>query len=164
MRVTITLEQLKAWNPVWHPRDEDGHELDERDVSIVQSAVNFFVARQKDYHGMGHPAPGDYVVMKTGKDDISPNGMYCEDDGGRLQHICRYPYRGMACMNEDGTLSVSGGPFERADGKMTPVLGQCMRTFWIFGHCGSCAHGGVHFHVPVMLWMHESVGNIRMEL
>jgi hypothetical protein len=56
--------------------------------------------------------------------------------------ICESPSAFVLC---NGNVALSGGRFKSVSQNKLVYIGKTERTFWTFGHCGACAHGGIYF-------------------
>ena len=87
---------------------------------------------------------GVYYPAATVVDMIGEKQI-CEHASGYLTH------------GEAGKIffNFSGGAFNSCDIRKFEYVGTTEKTFWTFGHCGACAHGGIYFHVDVNLWKYD---------
>jgi hypothetical protein len=157
----ITLEELKAFNPSYHPHDcAWKEEVNEQDLEIVNHESALMFANQVNEWDERHPATGDLVIFKEyGK--IYPRGFFKKDmyfDAGHAVCLSASPNL------QGGVCDASGGPWPCVQYDKFEDCGMyAERTFWTFGRFGWCAHGGVYYRLPVKVWLHKSVGELNKD-
>ncbi len=153
----ITLEQLKEWNPNYHPWDIRD-EVNEKDLEIANRCAKAFISNADCFHNHDMPADGDLVIYKS-YHGIYPKAMFCRDFYGTGNDaICE---QASAYVGEEGGISVSGGTFPGINAKdLKMIWTTATRQFWTFGRYHGGPHCGIYFQLPVWCWMHVEVGEL----
>ena len=133
----VTLEELKAFNPYYHPNDcAWNEEVNEQDLEIVNHESALLFANQVKAWDEKHPATGDLVIFKY-RDKIYPRGFFQQDkyfDAGHAVCLSASP------SLQGGVCDASGGPWPCVQYDEFEDCGMyAERTFWTFGRFG-CLH------------------------
>ena len=131
-----TLESLKVLNPKFQPHGIVT-EINYDDVS----SVNTLIKHMERLRAIaGKAVVGDSVRF------TNENGTYYHyamiDKIDNEVTICESPSAFVFC---NGNVMLSGGRFKSVSLNKLVYIGKTERTFWTFGHCGACAHGGIYF-------------------
>lgn len=120
-------------------------------MNIIESIGSWGVKTTSErlmHMRMQRPKSGD-IIEFTDTEYPHIHGKY-----GRIEyydkstdefHIC--DELGSAFLNENGSVSISGGPFEhvKAD-RLTPKMELHLATYWNFGNNGAGGGNGVHYY------------------
>ncbi len=137
-----TVETLKKENHLF----ESEYSITESDVIKVNSIIELI----ENSRTQKHIQIGDMVQYTNEYGEYYPQAMTTNlnDDA----EICENGSMYTNINNGEFCYSTSGGSFSHHNINDFTYIGTATRTFWTFGHYGTCANGGVYFTVTVNLW------------
>ena len=141
-----TLESLLQSNKYFDSR----YRLIQEEVDKVNEHVQLIEqTRSKET-----PRAGDKVQYTTRYGDYCPNALV-EYIGENEVNICGKPSFPFIWPDDEQkgiTCSTSGGEWAYAPIKRLQYIGKALNWFCVWGHCGPCAGGTIHFEAEVSLW------------
>jgi hypothetical protein len=152
-----TLETLKEFDPSYNRE----HYTNQADVE----KVNKFIKMIEESRNNNETVSGDIVEYTTKHGEFYKNAHIekfetDEDYAENPVYICESPYVPFVDeYNGRFYTNTSGGAWNHIP-KNLKLIGQREKTFCVWGHCGACGNGAVHFKAVVNVWEYVEEGNL----
>lgn len=137
-------------------------DIDALDLRMIEKNTRALRAvREKNHEPV--PLPGDLVTgaYYDGRHPFDNGVIETVNQTSKDYHFCAQPYVPHVTTTKDGEpwVTTSGGPFFGVDRKDLEYVGEDIRLFCDWGHCGPAGDGLLNFYVKVNKWrVLESAG------
>lgn len=126
------------------------HYLFEEDVV----KANDMIRRIEKTRSYTKPIAGDLIRYTSQHGSYYPYA-HIEESSGNQVYVCEHPQSPFVWKDrKSDTLyySTSGGSWFSMDAKKLKYAGKQLKWFWMWGWCGACGNGGVHFAAEISVW------------